>query len=205
MTTFPTVAFSDPAELDIVGYRGDSGKFRVTVTQGGSPLDVSQATWDADIRLQPDAPVLATMTVTPVAGTTNAVDVFLPADQSALITDTATVGTPTSEPGPVTTEVEAVWDLEMTQAGTEGLTTTLLRGRVIMTKDVSRPLPPTDTPPDETLPLTGVPATPSSTTNVAGLGGPAPTLPNGEPLVRIGGPSRPLPGAPEPGPTTLDR
>jgi hypothetical protein len=199
-TVFPTVSFSDPAELDIVGYRGDSGTFRVTVTQAGAPLDVSQATWDADIRLSPDAPVLATMTVTPVVGTTNAVDVVLPADQSALITDTATVGTPTSDPGPVTTEVEAVWDLEMTMPGANGATTTLLRGKVIMTKDVSRPLPPTDKPPDETPLTRGVPTTPTTTTNVAGLG-PPPTIPE---LVRVGGPSRPLSGAPEPGPTTLD-
>jgi hypothetical protein len=200
-TTFPVIALSDPAEVDIVGYRGDSGSFRVTVTQGGAPLDVSAAVWDADIRLAPDAPVLATMTVTPVVGTTNAVDVVLPAEQSAQITDTATVGTPTTEPGPPTTVVEAVWDLEMT-LGTDPntTTTTLLRGKVTMTKDVSRPLPPTDVPPDETAAVLGGPE--PATGRVVVPTGPMPTV-NGEPLTRIGGPDRPAPGAPAPGPTTM--
>lgn len=200
MTSFPVIALSDPAEVDIVGYRGDSGRFRVTVTKGGAPLDVSAATWDADIRLAPDAPVLATMTVTPVAGTTNAVDVVLPADQSALITDTATVGTPNVEAGPVTSVVEAVWDLEMTEAGTNGATTTLLRGKVTMTKDVSRPLPPTDQPPDET-PLVAGPPSPTTTTSPASLG--SVTVSGGLALVRVGGPDRPPEGAPPLGPTTL--
>lgn len=190
-TTFPLIALSDPAEVDIVGYRGDSGTFRVTVTKGGAPLDVSQASWDADIRLDADAPVLATMTVTPVVGTTNAVDVTLPAEQSAAITDTATVGArdPSTEPGVLTTVVEAVWDLEMTEAGANGATTTLLRGKVTMTKDVSRPLPPTtDEPPPDGSRAVGAVVAPMLT-------GPPPML-NGQPLQRLGGPDRPEAGAP---------
>jgi hypothetical protein len=139
VSSFPSVALSDPAELDIVGYRGDSGQFRVTVTQGGSPLDVSAAEWDCDVRSTPDGPVLATLTVTPVVGTTNAVDVILPADQSALITGS---DAPDAE---VATEFIAAWDLEMTLSGK---TTTLLRGSITMTKDVSRPAFEVPEPPE---------------------------------------------------------
>ncbi len=131
MTAFPAIALSDPAELDLIGYRGDSGTFRVTVTEGGAPLDVSTATWDCDVRGTPDGAVLATMTVTPVAGMTNAVDVELTAEQSALVT---MPNDPDADPA--AERPPAVWDLEMTLAGE---TTTLLRGKVTMTPDVSRP------------------------------------------------------------------
>jgi len=117
-TPLPALTLSDPATMDITAYRGDSGTFRVTVTQDGSPVDVSTATWDCDIRAQEDATTtLATMTVTPVSGQTNAVDVHLSADESAKVS------------------VAAVWDLEMTLGGE---VTTLLRGKFTATKDVSR-------------------------------------------------------------------
>jgi hypothetical protein len=125
----PPIALSEPAQLDITAYRGDSGRFRVTVTQDGAPLDVSAATWDCDIRAQPDAPVLASMTVTPVVGTTNAVDVLLPANATSNVSG------------------EAVWDLEMTMGTDPDITTTtLLRGNITFTPDVSRPVftPPPD-------------------------------------------------------------
>ena len=125
MTTLPPLDLGNPAQLDITAYRGDTGTFRVLVTRDGAPLDVSTATWDCDVRGTPDGALLATMTVAPVAGTTNGVDVTLPPDQSSLVTGPA-------GPGAIT---EAVWDLEMT-LGTE--VTTVLRGQLVVTPDVSR-------------------------------------------------------------------
>jgi len=119
---FGRICLSEPATLDLCVHRGDSGRFRVTVTDpDGLPVDVSAGTWDCDIRRTPDDPVLtATMQVTPVAGTTNAVDVILSAAESTKLT-----------PG-----IAFVWDLELT-LGTEVMT--LLRGGFQVTPDVSRP------------------------------------------------------------------
>jgi len=127
------IALSEPAQLDLTAYRGDTGKFRVTVTQDGAPFDVSGATWDADIRATEDGPLVATMTVTPVVGQTNSVDVVLPAD---VVTPTATEGEPpTSEP------FVGVWDLQMAFGVDPDVeVTTILRGQITMTRDVSRPL-----------------------------------------------------------------
>lgn len=113
--------FSQPQVLDLCAYRGDSGRFRVTVTEsdGTTPIDISAATWDCDIRLSADdATSAGSMDVEPVVGTPNAVDVILTASVSASLDDPA-----------------YVWDLEMT-LGTE--VTTLLAGRLTVTKDVSR-------------------------------------------------------------------
>ena len=117
--TLEPVWFTEPATLDLHAYRGDSGRFRVNVTDStGAPLDVTAATWDADIRLTPDTatPILS-LTVTPVAGDQAAVDVVLSATDSALL------------------PAAAVWDLQMTLAGE---VTTLLAGKVSTTFDVSR-------------------------------------------------------------------
>jgi hypothetical protein len=114
---------TQPQILELCAYRGDSGRFRVTVTEadGTTPIDISSATWDADIRKSADATVVAgTFTVVPVAAVTNAVDVILTAAVSATLDDSP-----------------YVWDLEMTM-GTE--VTTLLVGPLVVTKDVSRPL-----------------------------------------------------------------
>lgn len=128
----PPITLGDPAQLDLTAYRGDTGRFRVLVTQDGAALDVSQAVWDCDVRTSADEPVLASMTVTPVAGTTNAVDVELVAGSTATMAGG-----------------DYVWDLEMT-LGTDPnpvIVTTLLRGKLTLTADVSRAVfspPPTD-------------------------------------------------------------
>lgn len=113
------IVFSDPLEVDLIIYRGDSGRFRVTVsTPEGVPVDISAATWDCDIRVTEDATeVLATLDVTLVPGMTDTVEVVLTAEQSAAMSG---VG---------------VWDLEMT-LGIE--VQTLLVGAVVVRKDVSR-------------------------------------------------------------------
>lgn len=113
--------FTQPQKLDLCAYRGDSGRFRVTLTEanGTTPIDISTATWDADIRLNVDDTVVAgTLLVQPVPGMTNAVDVILTAVVSASLAAAV-----------------YVWDLEMT-LGAE--VTTLLAGSLIVTKDVSR-------------------------------------------------------------------
>lgn len=115
------ICFTDPARLDLCVYRGDSGRIRVTVTgAGGAPVNISGATWDCDIRKTVDAATTAgSMTVTPVAGITNAVDVTLTAAVSATLNDPP-----------------YVWDLEMRISGE---VTTILAGDFTVTRDVSRP------------------------------------------------------------------
>lgn len=132
LVVLPPITLGDPAQLDLTAYRGDTGRFRVLVTQDGAPLDVSAATWDCDIRASEDGALMASMVVTPVSGTTNAVDVELPASATTSLSAF-------TEPG--------VWDLEMT-LGTapDVIVTTLLRGSFMLTADVSRapfPAPPT--------------------------------------------------------------
>ena len=116
------VCFTKPAFVDLCLYRGDSGRLRVTVNDDAvppNPIDVSAATWDFDIRLSADDPtVITSLDVVPVPGQTNAVDVVLTPEQSALV------------------NTDSVYDLEMTLAGE---VTTLLAGKVLVTKDVSRP------------------------------------------------------------------
>jgi hypothetical protein len=114
------VCFTKPGVVDLCVYRGDSGRVRVRVTDAlGLPVDISEATWDCDFRSTEDDPVvLCSPTVEPVAGETNAVDIVLTAVDSATLDD------------------DCRWDLEMTM---NGEVTTILAGRVLVTKDVSRP------------------------------------------------------------------
>lgn len=112
------VVFSDPLPVDLYVYRGDSGRFRVAVTDpAGNPLDISTATWDCDIRQSPDAAdPLVSLDVNPVDA--NTIEVVLTPLMSALLVD------------------NAVWDLEMTL---DAEVQTLMAGAVHVHKDVSRP------------------------------------------------------------------
>lgn len=118
-----SVALSAPTPCDLIVYRGDTGRFRVTVTTPDlTPVDVSGATWDCDIRTTADAdPPIAQLAVAPVAGDTSTVEVTLTESESSKL------------------DANAVWDLEMTL---DGEVITLLAGAVRVTKDVSRePIP----------------------------------------------------------------
>lgn len=115
--------FPQPVAMDLVIYRGDSGRFRVTVVDDqGNPMDVSGATWDCDLRVTAeDVTPLASLTCIPVVGQPSSVDVVLfPTVSAGLI-------------------VNGVWDLQMTLSPTE--VHTLLAGKFTVTPDVSRPPP----------------------------------------------------------------
>lgn len=118
-STAAPVCFTRPGSVDLCVYRGDSGRIRVRVTDAdGAPIDVSTAVWDCDFRAIEDATeVLCSPTVEPVPGFANAVDIVLTAAQSAALDE------------------DCVWDLEMTL---NGEVTTVLAGKVLVTKDVSR-------------------------------------------------------------------
>ena len=115
----PDLVLSDPTVADIDIYRGDTGKFRVSVSSPtGAPLDVSGATWLCQVRLDYDSPlVLAVFNVIPVVGDVSSVDVIVNAVASSHLVD------------------GAVWDLQMI-FNTD--TTTLLTGTINMRADVSR-------------------------------------------------------------------
>lgn len=116
-----TVELSGPMEVDLSVYRGDTGRFRITVTDDLlQPVDISGATWDADIRASATSPtVLTSFDVEPVDGDTSSVDVILDETKADLLT----VGT-------------LVYDVEMRLAGE---VVTLVTGKITVTQDVSRP------------------------------------------------------------------
>lgn len=116
-----SVVISQPQPVDLVIYRGDTGRFRVSVTDPqGAPLDVSTASWNAQIRQNADDPQPVTaFTIQPVSGDTSSIDVILNASESATL-DFST----------------GAWDLQMSMGGE---ITTLMAGKVNVTADVSRP------------------------------------------------------------------
>ena len=113
------VCFTKPGVVDLCVYRGDSGRVRVRITDAdGQPVNVSSASWDCDFRLTEDATeVLCSPDVEPVPSVPNAVDIVLTAECSAGLNS------------------DGVWDLQMTM---NGETTTVLAGKLLVTKDVSR-------------------------------------------------------------------
>ena len=115
-----TITFSAPLDITLRIYRGDTGRFRITVTEvDGTPFDLSAATWDCDIRSTADGTtVVANLTPTPVSGDTSSMDFVLTAAESAKLVDAA-----------------YVYDVQMT-LGIE--VQTLIAGMVLVTKDVSR-------------------------------------------------------------------
>ena len=115
-----TVPLDPTAATDLSVYRGDSGRFQVVVTDadGTTPVDVSAATWLAEIHTVEDAPA-GEFDIEPLAGQPHIVEVVLTAAVSALLV-----------------EPSYVYDVEMTL---DGEVTTLIRGSVTVEADVSRP------------------------------------------------------------------
>ena len=114
-----TLIRQEPTTKNLLLYRGDTFSLRVDVKDpDGNPLDISLATWDADIRLTPTTTaVFDSFTVVPVEGDVTAVDCQLTADQVKLFPETL------------------YWDLEMTL---NDWVTTLLAGKITVRVDVSR-------------------------------------------------------------------
>lgn len=113
------LVLSEPTVVDLKVYRGDTGGFRITVSDSDSlPVDVSTATWDADIRLKAtDVDVITSFDVVPVSGDVSSVDVKLSSVKSYML------------------DSNCVYDVEMTLAGN---VYTLVGGKITVTQDVSR-------------------------------------------------------------------
>jgi hypothetical protein len=114
------VVLSSPMKVDLQVYRGDTGQFRLSVTDpNGNPVNLSGYTWDGDIRLKAaDTAAVTSFTITPVVGDTSSVDVALTALESELLSGTM------------------VYDIEMRKTG---VVSTLIYGNITVTQDVSRP------------------------------------------------------------------
>ena len=112
------IIVSNPGRIDLVVYRGDSGRFKVTVNQSdGTPVDISASTFLCEVKSDPDDDKpYTTFDVELVAGDTSSIEVVITPDMSTAI------------------KQPAFWDLQM-QAGSE--VTTLLSGHVRLTRDVS--------------------------------------------------------------------
>ena len=118
------IVLSNPTKADIVVYKGDSGRFRITFTAevGDPPVDITAATWDGDIRLKAtDLETLTSFDIVPVVGDPASVDVILTADKSELLPKSS------------------VYDVEM-RIGDE--VSTIIYGTVTVHQDVSRPETP---------------------------------------------------------------
>ena len=114
------IKLSGPLNVNISVYRGDSGRFRITVYDiGGDPVDLTGATWDADIRVKAsDVDVITNFEVVPVVDDPASVEVILSAENSELLPSTC------------------VYDVEMRQLEEVH---TLITGTITVTQDVSRP------------------------------------------------------------------
>lgn len=116
------MTLSEPTEVDILAYRGDTGRFRITVTDSAvppNPIDISGMTWDADIReKRNDTDPITSFTVVPVVGQSNSVDVILAKEGAALLPK------------------KSYYDVEMS----DGVNvTTIVYGAIKALEDVSRP------------------------------------------------------------------
>jgi hypothetical protein len=123
MTTI-SINLSKPLRVNLGVYRGDSGNFRIraysldTVTLIETPIDISAAVWDADIRTSADDPsVVTNFDIEPVVDDISMIDVILTAEHSALLVPSC------------------VYDIQMIL---NGKTITLAAGNIKLTNDVSR-------------------------------------------------------------------
>lgn len=115
----PNIPLSGPVNVDLSVYRGDSGSFRITVSDSdGDPINISAAVWDGDIRSEPpDVAVITNFSFVPVVGDTSSVDVTLASEDSELL------------------DADCVYDIEMR---IDDNVSTLMYGKIFITQDVSR-------------------------------------------------------------------
>ena len=114
------LCLTDPVNQDLCVTSGDTGSFMIVVTEADmqTPIDVTAATWDADIRVRAeDMDTVGSFVVTLHPGYTHIVDVtLLPAISATLIGN-------------------YVYDVQMTL---DGKVTTLVGGTLAVNQDVSR-------------------------------------------------------------------
>lgn len=121
MTAVPiTIKISEPKLVNIIAYRGDSGRFLLTVKDADdTPYDLTGMDWDADIRENKnDEDPLTSFVVVPVIGEINKVYITLPRDNARLLIK------------------KCYYDIEMSSDSTNA--TTLIYGKILAGEDVSR-------------------------------------------------------------------
>lgn len=112
------ITLSDPLHADLVSYRGDSGRMRLSFSEDEDPIDVSAAEWLAQIKQKADdTEEITHFDIENVIGDTASVDVILTSEHSALLNK------------------NCVYDIQM---GLTGPVSTVMSGAMLITKDVSR-------------------------------------------------------------------
>jgi len=113
------LALTEPVRQDFCITRGDTGYFMLIVTEHDlqTPINISGASWDADIRLSHDDVPVAYFVVLPHPGELHIADVTLTPDQSERL------------------DGDYVYDIQM---DLNGIITTLIAGTLTVNKDVSR-------------------------------------------------------------------
>lgn len=119
MPRIATLHNSQPARLDLVTYRGDSLSATLTLTSMGFALDVSEWYFQAQVRMVPNAPVMATFDIEMLDPANGRIRLVLAADQADRI------------------EGEFPWDLQATELQT-GHVHTLVRGFIRSHGDVTK-------------------------------------------------------------------
>jgi len=107
--------------VDLNVYKGDSGSFRITLipNEDDEIIDLNEAEFDADIRLSAaDEETISFFEITVVEDDPTSIDVFLSSDKSETLPEFC------------------VYDVEM-RIGDH--VSTLVRGTINVTQDVSRP------------------------------------------------------------------
>jgi hypothetical protein len=114
------MALSEPVIQDLCIVRGDTGFFMIIVTEhdGVTPIDITSAVWDADIRVTYEEAAVGYFEVAPYPGQPHIAGVTLLPVISERLTG-----------GPY------IYDVQM---NLNGVVTTLVAGTLTASKDVSR-------------------------------------------------------------------
>lgn len=123
-----TIVLSEPMEADIEIYRGDSGEFKMQLSENQGteeepdyqPIDISDATWLGQIKHKADDTDVIT-----------SFDFVLDPDDS----DNATMIVSITSDNSALLSKPLHYDIEMNRGGKKA---TLMTGAILLTKDVSR-------------------------------------------------------------------